>query len=214
MTSRSLPSLRHAIVLLVVIAFTAGFVFLSAVAAPTDRASDRMSEVEAVRPLAPVSLVQSASLAVSPDALTTASPAAAMPIVRDIRSLKHLRQALQSEKVSLRRQAVHRASVLALNEENVPYLKPLRPALRDLAFESYRAPDEIRLKALTTLYQIAPERTLNEVEERVVAEPSEKVEHQMLLMLKAKQSLITLLVEPPSSRGPAGTFTEWSRLAS
>lgn len=186
MTSRRLPSLRHALAVLLAIFLTAGFAFLSARAADRVPGAGRkpgiesMPDMDAAHVLPSVSLAQSASLTVSPDALTES----AMPVVRDVRALQNLRRSLRSEDLHVRQRAAHRVASLSTDPENVPYLKNLRPILQEIAFDE-EADEGVRLLALSALYRTTPKRALYLIlRERVEKEPSARVRHAMERMIE------------------------------
>lgn len=185
--SRSL-TLRDALMLAVVTLITAAFAVQIATAGSLVRApslsptTDRMPRAEQVQTLPLTPLTETT---IVPADATTLVPRSAMPIERGLTALDDIQQGLRSENASLQRRAVHRVSVLSLQEKNAPYLQALRPSLKDVAF-GYDTPTNVRLEALPALLRIAPEQTLYAIEARVETESSARVQRAMIQMLQAK----------------------------
>jgi hypothetical protein len=145
---------------------------------PTVDHAGRMPEVKKVHTLPLASLNQSVLAAeAAPDRTV------AMPVMRDIRGLQSLRQSLKSGKLTLQQEAVHQAASLSVKEDNISYLKNLRPTLQTLAYDE-EASDGVRLLALSTLHRITPDRSFRLVlQEKVKTESSEVVRQAMQRMI-------------------------------
>jgi len=181
MTARSSFPLRDTFSLLLIALLTIVSSAQVTHATPTDRAAAEAPDpAEAVRVLPPVAVAEGTAVTSfspsSPAASRTAS--AAMPLERDINTLRELRGMLKQGDAETRGQVAHRVTILAAGTENVPYLRPLRPELMDMLFD-YSAPEKNRLMALAALYKISPKVTLHSVQARIDREPSDRVRTTM-----------------------------------
>ena len=147
----------------------------SATDAPPEDPAPMPHAAEAL-PLAPV------------DAPALADPSmvpAVAPLKRSIGSMEALRHSLTHGDVATQTKAAHTAAVLATEKNSAPHLNPLRPALRDIAFDA-DAPDRTRLMALTAFYKLDATRALHAMHRNLDDEPSDRVRRVMTRMLAAE----------------------------